>query len=194
MRQTTIISLIIAVVSMTGSVNNTPFPTESPKEVIQKYWKFETAGGMLTPDGWDSAATFFVKLGRPPLTRRISVIAGNYAVSDAVINGDSAEVMVEILPQGQVNSELKFTPSADQKEGLSFHLILTSKYSSPGASGEAPVERTGPPEWRIIGTGTTNWLDPGAAIRYVTDMKTKSADSTIKKNADRTLSVLARWH
>jgi hypothetical protein len=122
------------------------------------------------------------------------VVAENYAVSDALMKGDSAEVIVDILPQGEIDSELRFTPSADQKGGLLFHLIPTSKQQSPSASGEAPAERTGPSEWRIVGTGAINWLEPAAAVRYVTDMKTRSTDPTIKKNADRALLELAKLH
>jgi len=194
LRQSSIIGVILVVLTVTASGNSAPPPQASPKEVIVKYWKFETAGGRLTTDGWENASGFFVKLGRPPLERRISVIAGGYAVSDVVINGNSADVMIQILPQGQIDSKLKFTPSAAEKGAVACHLILSGTYWSTDAGAEAPVERTGPPEWRIDGSGEIIWLEPIAAVRYVTDMKRKSNDPIVTKNADQTLSELAKLH
>jgi hypothetical protein len=153
LRQSSIIGVILAVFTITASGSNALPPHASPKEVIAKYWRFETAGGRLTTDGWENASAFFVKLGRPPLERSISVIAGGYEVSDAVINGNSADVMIQVLPQGQIDSKLKFTPSAADKEAVACHLILLGTYWSTDAGIEAPVKRTGPPEWRIDGSG-----------------------------------------
>jgi len=53
-------------------------------------------------------------------------------------------------------------------------------------------EVSGAREWRIEETDAAIWLTVETAIRYVTQMRDQSNDPVIKRNADRTLAVLAR--
>jgi hypothetical protein len=191
MKKLAIIGLILSLVTVARSRNA---HTESPKEVVERFWHFETEGGRLTPEGWKSAATFFVKLGPPPLKKKILVVYPDFAVSEATVEGDTASVIVNVLPQGEVTSDLRLLPSRSYKEGLFYHLTLTGTHWGSGPKGDEAAELHDSPQWRIEGSGAIIWLSPAAAVRYVAELKAKSTDPTIEKNADETLSQLAKLH
>jgi len=165
-----------------------------PKDVVEEFWTFETNGGRLTADGWNKASEFFVRPSPRPDNREMSVVYKDSVVSDAIIKGSTAEVTVEILPQGQIDSSLRFTQSSSYKAGVLYHLTLTDRHWELGVKGGTREELTGPPKWRIEDVSTTVWLRVDTALRYVRDMRKKSTRSVIKKNADHTIAELMKLH
>jgi hypothetical protein len=190
-------SIVFAVVLTIAAVGTTAQGPDdrqkSPRKVVESFWKFETEGGRLSSEGWNKAGSFFVRPISPPSKKKISVVYKGSSISDPVIKGSTAQVTVEILPQGQIDSELQFTPSESYKAGLVYNLVLTDKHWELGLDGTAK-ELTGLPEWRIEDIGSTLWLSVDAAIHYVADVRDKITDPSIKKNADQTLAKLKNLH
>ena len=53
---------------------------------------------------------------------------------------------------------------------------------------------TGPAAWQIEKTPALAWTTVNTAIRYVLEMRIKTNDPSIKKNADETLEKLLKRH
>ncbi len=168
--------------------------------MVEEFWKLETDGGRLTPEGWNKANAFFVRSTTPPTKRIILVIDKDFSVWDPVVKGNTADVIVGVHGICEINSELRssrWPPAATGKDGAFWKLVLTNKHWELGTDGNAAREVTGSAEWRIDsagsgGTGNEIWLTVGAAIRYVTQMRDKTTNPVVKQNADRTLSILKR--
>ena len=53
---------------------------------------------------------------------------------------------------------------------------------------------TGPAAWQIEKTPAFRWTTVNTAIRYVLELRAKSHDPSIRKNADETLEKLLKRH
>jgi hypothetical protein len=87
----------------------------------------------------------------------------------------------------------KRTPDgAIVKQGFTAHfaLVLTDKHWELEPGGKEPKEVASPQEWRIENPGLCCITSLPIAIRYVAEMRDKSKDPAIRKNADRTLVKL----
>jgi hypothetical protein len=164
---------------------------KSPKQIVEEYWKMETSGGRLTPEGWRAANQFQIRPVPPPKERSIVVVDDDASVWKPVISGDSADVTVGVRKEGTIDSNLKFVTSdgGAVKEGIVFHLVRTDKYSS-GA--ENQPEHHSAMEWRFEKSGTVIWLTASSAIRYIDLTSAKTADPIVKQNAARTIAILKR--
>lgn len=189
-----IISLLLTVGVIRALAQTTPVVQESPKQVLERFLAFETAGGTLTADGWRRADQFFSRSAEPAADKDVYVIYPEYGVPEPRMKENKADVVVQVLPQGRIDSELRFVPSQNYKEGLLFHLVLVSTYPVVNSKGEESKEVTGPPEWRIEGTGIAMLLNIAAAIHYVTLTREKTTNPVIRKNADETLAKLRKLH
>jgi hypothetical protein len=54
--------------------------------------------------------------------------------------------------------------------------------------------KTASPQWKIEEPARVLWLNRETAIRYVAEMRDRTRDPLIKKNADRSLAALRRQH
>jgi hypothetical protein len=73
MRQLTLIVAFLAL-GASGILMSWPQSGQkSPKEVVEEFCKFETAGGRLTTEGWKKAERFFASSLPPPKTKTILV-------------------------------------------------------------------------------------------------------------------------
>jgi len=81
------------------------------------------------------------------------------------------------------------------KTGFLYHLVgvpaYSTMYSSDGKVSKKPV---GARFWQIQGPPGAPWTTVNTAIRYVLEMRAKTADPVIKKNADQTLAELMKLH
>lgn len=101
--------------------------TKSPKEVVEQFWKFETQGGRLTPEGWRKAATFFVHPSPLPQRSTIAVISGRYkySVDERWVKENEAEIANGCFDLGRIDDSLRYTrpdPSYD-KTAVLYHLV-----------------------------------------------------------------------
>lgn len=122
------------------------YKPESPKQVVEKYFRFEADGGRLTPEGWQKRSAFWVRDSQRPPGNEITVIYRNFSVWDAVMKDSKvAEVRVEFLPQGNIDSRLRFILS----------ILQGGRHIPVGSYGQALGGRTA---WRVSegrdGSGT----------------------------------------
>lgn len=82
------------------------------------------------------------------------------------------------------------------REGINadYALVLTDKHRELGPDRHESKEVSGVREWRIENTPSFATITLATAIRYVTEMRDKTTDPTIKKNADHTLAKLKTLH
>jgi hypothetical protein len=183
-------------------LQRTSAPPESPSQVFQRFYKLETAGKGLTPDGWHELADFFVET--PKLKWQKIHIVDVVDVGEALIEGDTAEIGVRANSLGDLDSSLRLSGSPSCKPspvsacygdtgGFGYTFLLSEKpWDGTGK------ESTGPLAWRIYEFDPEKPEEPqitlDTAIRFVTQMRDKTNDPVVKKNADKTLATLAKLH
>jgi len=192
-----ILVCIAATVSRTQESSATP---SSPKVVVEDFWKMETAGGRLTSAGWNRGSIFFIRSGTPPpAAQRSHVIRNSQSDSfeETARTANWAEISVTTDEVGQIDSKLRFREAP--KHGhqgvlfvrgpvITFNLVLTEKRWPLNPDGSRGTEVVGSPAWLITCSDRGTWIDVGAAVRHMRDLRTKATDPAIKKNADRTFS------
>jgi hypothetical protein len=198
-------------------ISDTGKPVEdsgrSPQQVVEELWKVATQGALLTPDGWDKTARSFrdYPLPAPGSTvtndahgskRPILVTSNDWGVLSCTITGNSAEVVVEYYDLGRIDPLLHYSPGKDSgpmgKTALSFTLVFAPvRYPSFRSEGNIlKVDKivTGPAAWQIEKIPALPWTTVNTAIRYVLEMRAKTNEPLIKKNADETLKELLKRH
>ncbi len=156
----------------------------------------EMEGGRLSTEGWNRAAVFFVRASPPPQDKVVTVTFAGSSVDETARTGSKAEVYLECTEAGRIDSVLRFEPLAHyshaDKMMCKYSLVLTDRHWEVGPNGGAAKEVTGRPEWRIAEEPTDLRISVATAVRYVTEMRGKTKDPAIKKNADQTLAKLLR--
>ena len=198
-------------------ISNTEKPGEdsvkSPQQVVEELWKVATQGTLLTPEGWDKTARSFADypLPAPGSTvtndahrskKPILVTSNDWGVLSCTITGNSAEVVVEYYDVGRIDPSLLYSPGKDSgpmgKTALLFTLVFAPvRYLSFRSEGNVlKVDKimTGPAAWQIEKTPALPWTTVNTAIRYVLEMRAKSHDPSIRKNADEALEKLLKRH
>jgi hypothetical protein len=176
-------------------------PQEPAEQVLQRFCKLETAGEGLTPNGRRELASFFVETPTKPQWDKILVVK-DYHFSPAGREEDEAGFGMYYEPVGLLDSSLRLTEEGlDEIPDLGccsqefiYTLRLLDRYWETTPDGKAVKEFSGPLAWRISYYPVTAWITVGTAIRYVTEMREKSSDPVIKKNADETLAELLDLH
>jgi len=180
----------------TGGLTQEPQSRErSPKEVVAEFCKFETAGGRLTPEGWNKAAGYFVRATPPSREKTILVTAKDFSVWDPVFRSEiKADVIVGVVGRiWKIDSRMNFSPYSppgEVKTSFFYTVIRTNKHWELGPDGQVVKEVTGALEWRIEGTSDTIWLTTERATRYVTEVRDRTSDHAVKQNAEKTLARL----
>jgi hypothetical protein len=186
---------------------------KSPQQVVEELWKVATQGTLLTPDGWNKTARGFADHPVPspgstviPDThgsqKSILVMSNDWGVLDCTINGNSAKVVVEYYDVGQIDPSLRYSPGNDSgpmgKTAMLFTLVFAPvRYPSFRSDGNVlKVDKivTGPAAWQIEKTPALPWTTVNTAVRHVLEMRAKTSDRSIKKNADETLDKLLKRH
>lgn len=188
----------------TGSA---PADINSPKDVVQDFWKLETSGGRLTDSGWHDASRFFVRMtpSAGPSKKVIHVTrpAGTARVEETARTESWAEVSVSPYVLGEIGPSLQFTSTPERGAyGVvllgwtteTFHVVLTSEQWTINVDGGRNRETDRPPKWLIDCDRNELWIDKYVAIRYVTEMRDRSTDAAIRRHADETLATLRKIH
>jgi len=190
------ITLMLFVVALsaqdTASIaeaGNEPIKGKSRTEVVDELWRMATRGELLTPEGWHQACGFF--------TNPTPFSGPSYGDRS---KSDSTDVELGYFDMGKIDAELRYTPPPKTefvKTGFLYHLAAVPAYSMMyGPDGKTLVEKkpVGYRFWQIQGSPGLPWTTVNTAIRYVLEMRGKTTDPTIKKNADETLAKLLRLH
>jgi len=192
-RPEAISTIVLAFVAATGLAQSVTPEQASPKEIIEDFCRIDAEGVRLTPDGWAKAAAWFARPSPPPRELQFEVFEGNVFVGDAAVKGDTAEVGVEYLELGQVDSALRFKlamPDGAVKTRAFYRLVLAApRGRSVGGNGTGV---TGPPEWKIEGSEPQPLVTVSTALRYLTQMRGETRDPRATKNADRSIAALKR--
>lgn len=176
-------------------------PPAGPSKVIEEFWRIETGGGRLTPEGWYETSRFFIRSGLLPERKGINVIRNgrNDAIEETARTPTWAEVSVSTDALGHVDSLLRFTRSPVRGPGgvlilkgpiLTFDLVFTEKQWKLGKDGGMDLGSHVAPQWLITCGGDTAWIDLDTAIAYVKESRAKTANPVIRSNADTTLKQL----
>jgi hypothetical protein len=122
----------------------------------------------------------------------ILVVSNSWSVNGESVKRNSAEVIVGFEDAGRIDSLLRYTPPKETgalKSGQLFRLEMASShwqtYELDGKT--VTKEMTGPPGWQITDPQGVPWTTVNTAVRYVLEMRNKTRNPTIKKNADKTL-------
>jgi hypothetical protein len=171
----------------------------SPKDVVDQLWTRAARGELLAPDGWNRASGLFVQHIPAPGNGMVRIISNYWGVGHASVNGDSAEVDVEYSDAGRIDSSLRYSPPPKTrfyKTMLVFHLVFGptqwTMFKSDGKAITGKEERKGAMEWQIKDPPSLPWTTVNTAIRFVLEMREKTADQVIKRNADQTLAKLLK--
>ncbi len=107
---------------------------------------------------------------------------------------------VGYFDMGKIDGALRYTPSPKaqfMKTSFLYHMVAVPeclKIYAP--DGKTVVEKrpVGYRVWQIQGSPGPPLTTANTAIRYVLEMRDKTTDPAIKKNADQTLAKLSRLH
>ena len=196
MNRLLILSLCLTVASAEVFRQAQGTSTNSPKEVGAAFWKLETEGGRLSPEGWRKAQDFFVRLGAAPQKKNVAVISAKVkcATDERNVKENRTEIVNQCIDLGRIDDRLRYSdPGYDRYDKINVvHiLVLTDKHWEVGASG-TEKEVIGPLTWRIENPEPVIWITVHAALQYVTKARQETAEPELRKNADRTLAALAK--
>jgi len=163
---------------------------ESASTVLSQFAALQTAGTGVTLDSAKQLQRFFIVPPSWPLDK--IRVEREFAVSNEVFRGSKGTLYVEYTAVGDLDSSLRFTSGipSGRKVRENYTLVLSNRYSLRGAHGEPPQEIIGPNRWMIETLPGDRWISLSVAIRYVTGMRDKTTDPTIKQNANQTLAKL----
>jgi hypothetical protein len=193
-------SMILLLCSATLAQQPSGCQGKEPREVVEKYWRAATRGEFLSKDGWAKQAGFFS--GSPsPNSGVIYVISDDWEVGPVTATGNRAQVIVDVEPEGQIDSSLHYTaPSRTDavKQGTLNRLTCApTRYTDfKVENNELTPNKTveGPSAWQLEGSPKDVLATVNAAIRHVLEIQRTTKDPLIRKNADETLSQLLRLH
>jgi hypothetical protein len=192
---------LVAVLYGTSAAEQTT--TKPPKEVLQEFIKMELQGARLTPEGRSKTAHLLVRASTAP-PDPIDIVSNNFEVPETTVTEDSVKLNL-YFPYfyGWLDSSLHFKEALHMapgngliREGINadYALVLTDKHVELGPDRRETKGVRGVQEWRIENTPSFATITLATAIRYVTEMRDKTADPVTKKNADETLAKLKKLH
>jgi hypothetical protein len=166
---------------------------QSPKAALLEFCTAETNGKGLTRGGWKQLTAFFV---RPLPWRKDKIhIAKDLVVSDAAVEGGKADLYVEYIDLGELDSLLRYTndfPGGSIEVRVGYKLVLGNKYWKFEDGEAATKEATGSTKWRIDDSHPDQWITVDTAIRFLTNTLDTATDEVIRRNAMRSLAALKR--
>lgn len=172
----------------------------SPRDAVTLLWMMGTRGELLTAEGWEEASrSLFTKPVPQPGNKVILIRSNNWSLPSEKITGDTAEVRIGFGDAGQIDSALHYTPprKSDMPKTVMFYrLIYVRTYRTRRTlykDGKVEEKKLpGSMEWKIDGSPDQPWTTVNTAIRYVLEVREKTKDPVIKKNADQTLAKLLK--
>jgi hypothetical protein len=184
--------ILFGVIASVAQVPTAQKPTEL---VIRRYEKFVADGSLLTPEGWKRASELFDTSDAYPANGEIWVVSTGGAVGEDSIKGDRAQVETKWNDSfGIIDSSLRLKPpdpSGSIMMGEIFSLVFIHRPSGTKGTSDAP-EPAGLGEWKIEGPRRVRTATIPVAIRYATEMRDRSNDPVIRRNADKTIAALKR--
>jgi hypothetical protein len=163
-----------------------------PSETLREFCKMDAEGKQLRPDGWYELAAMFVHPRESPGEASVIVIK-DFVVSDAKLTGNKAQLYVEYTELGIIDPSFRLEPppfTRIMRDLYSLVLTDTQWVVKPGSLVASEVK--GPLEWKIEDYQRIPHVSIEAAMRYVTELRDKTRDPLIKKNAIESLAKLKK--
>lgn len=176
-----------------------PIQGKSQTEVVDEVWRIATQGGLLTPDGWSKACSFYTNPVPFPGNKEILIVSNEWGPAYD-LKGDGMQIEVGYADRGKIDSELRYTPPRKTEfvgTAFQYHLIAVPSYVvTYGPDGKTVIEKrpAGYRGWAIQGSPGTPWTTVNTAIRYVLEKRAATSDPVTRRNADATLTQLLKLH
>jgi hypothetical protein len=188
-------SILIAVIFIAATIVSGQAPSaseKSPRETLKRFCAMDAEGKQLSPEGVRELAAMFT---RPAASRpdRAIVISKDFIVSNETMDGYRADFYVEYMELGQIDPSARFgPPPGPHHMRVLYRLVLTHTNRVAGPD-DAIQKGVGEAlEWKIEGSEREPRITAEAAVRYVSELRDMTSDSNIRKNAERTLSILRK--
>ncbi len=160
------------------------------------------AGDLLKEKVWNETQGYYTEKAPALNGREFLVISNLWGTPSENMKGETAEVNVGFWIFGKIDSKLRYEPKHTDaiKMGSTYTLVLVPSFMMMyGPDGKTLIEKrpTKCKVWEIqgsLGLEGLPWTTVNMAIRYVLEMREKTADTAIKKNADETLAKLLLLH
>ncbi len=161
----------------------------SPRASLDQFLKMEINGDLLTSEGWNKVGVLLVHSHARPSDKPFTVVGENYSVHEISSRGNQADLFVTFRDLGKIDPSLRYSPpdARDPEVVVRYHLLLIGK---PTPAGQGARNVAGARQWRIENPQRTLWIGLHAATQYVAEMRDKTTDPAIQKNADATLMQL----
>jgi hypothetical protein len=190
MHRAFIVKFFVAVGVVLTAMQPEAFSQPTPRDVLERFCELDALGGQLTPEGRRDIVALFVKPGAPRLDKII--IVRDFVVSHPAFEKNSAEFYVEYIQLGQISVSLaRFSYLPPLKVRAGFDLVPSGKLSEVGP-GEKETRSAGATGWLIEGSPPPPHLTVDAAIRYAAELRAKTTDVALRKNAEKTIAALKR--
>jgi hypothetical protein len=170
---------------------------ESPSDIARRFVALESR---LLPDRWNELTDFFVETPRPQWNE-VHIVDVVYTGVDT--NANSTIVGISTNALGVLDSSMRLSnyppwrlPLGDSStsacygdDRFAFSLLLSDKHWQIAADGTVK-ELDGPLAWRVEDTSFQPMITLNTAIRYVRQVRQKTNDPVVKRNAASTLRIL----
>lgn len=156
----------------------------SPEEAVRRFCRLDRDGAQLTPKGREEIAALFVRPGKPPDATEVGVLKDRFDIRPPLrIRDDLAEVRADYTHLGFLN----LTSAVFRTEAAYLHLIADFRVTLTN-----PPTAGAPRIWKIEGEMPPPLLGVTGAIRFLEDLRARTDDARIRRNADRSIAGLKR--
>jgi hypothetical protein len=177
-------ALCLGVTGSTAQVLQNKKPTEV---LIKRYEKMVEDGALLSPEGWKRASAMFERTIDYPVNSDIELISIPGIIGETRRDRNRAQVETK-----WGDSHLRYrtiAPGGCIMIMESFSLVFVQQVRA--RRGAAGSQNSG--EWKIERAPQTRAAPVAVAIKYVEEMRAKTADPLIRRNAARTIAALKRF-
>jgi hypothetical protein len=187
-----IVKFLVAVGPIIAATEPFAFSQPEARDVLERFCELDAQGDQLNPEGRQEIVALFVTPGAPRLDKII--VVRDFVVSHPAFETGRAEFYVEYVQLGQISVSLaRFSRLPPLKVRAGFDLLPSDKPDEVGPDGKG-THVVGPTGWRIEGSPREPHLTVDAAIRYAAELRAKTPDVAIRKNAEKTIAALKRLH
>jgi hypothetical protein len=168
-------------------------PTEL---LVRRYDKLVNEGALLTPEGWNKSSSLWTSSDPYPQNGEIVVEHLGGAIGEDWVKDNRAQLETKWEDMyGRIDSTLRYKPEVPGNEPIMMGRMIALVCIDSGrnnTSNTLIADTRCAGEWKLEGPQRSRAASVAAALKYVTEMRDKTADLAIRKNANRTIEILKR--
>jgi hypothetical protein len=158
----------------------------APRSVLEEFCELDAQGKQLSADGGKDISGLFVSSRSEPLVEIL--VVKDFVVSQPNIQGAKAEFYVEYITLGKIDhTSLRFSSLPPIKVRSGFDLVLVKEGNTIPSTAGTRLDHS---NWKIEGSPPAPYLSVEAALQFVSGQRNNSADTGVRRNADRTVTSL----